>query len=386
MRIKGNVGSIGKIELMKFEEVSMWPSTVSERSRTRYLSSLIVFCSFAGKDPAQLIRQRDRELRLSDYKERTGIRDMLLEFRTNLEKSGYAPKTINSMDGAVRSLFTAVLGKSAMINIRNYENAHVSIHKDIVPTLGELRKMLEVCNIEDRFRIIFLAQTGIRIGDALSLKLGDIKRELHSGNGPLAILYLPRKDRQIIGERVTFLGSDGKRTLKTYLQWRKFLGEKLTSESPLFASRSRRGQKAVSQQKVNTSIRNAAKMAGIVGRKDIGQVRSHCLRKFFTTQLTDHGVQDKVINHMIGHAIPEIDRVYWNRRIEELRRIYGEKEQYISPFVVKRFSSISNFNEMTTKVRELELKVERLFGVLTGNRLATDASHISVMTSQRTGN
>jgi len=29
------------------------------------------------------------------------------------------------------------------------------------------------------------------------------------------------------------------------------------------------------------------------------------LRKFFVTQLTNHGVEDKVVNFFIGHKIPE---------------------------------------------------------------------------------
>lgn len=39
------------------------------------------------------------------------------------------------------------------------------------------------------------------------MKVGDIQRELDPGNIPLAITYLPEKDREAIGERITFLAS-----------------------------------------------------------------------------------------------------------------------------------------------------------------------------------
>ena len=142
-----------------------WLRTVSEKSRPLYLSAIRRFCEFSGKTPNELIEQRDAELRNGDHDYRTGIRDLILDFRTYLEKEGYAGKTINALDGAVRGFFTAVLGKGAMINVKNYRNAQVRQKKDLVPTLEELRKILDVSTLEEKFRILFLAQTGMRISD-----------------------------------------------------------------------------------------------------------------------------------------------------------------------------------------------------------------------------
>ena len=100
---------------------------------------------------------------------------------------------------------------------------------------------MDVCSIEEKFRIIFLAQTGMRISDALAMKVGDVQRELDLGKIPLAITYLPEKDREVIGERITFLASDGVEILKAYLRWRKDLGEEIRGDSPLFVSRTKRG-------------------------------------------------------------------------------------------------------------------------------------------------
>jgi integrase len=200
-----------------YQEVQTWLRSVSEKSRSLYLSSLRKFCGFSSKQPDELIRLRNKELKSDDHDNRTGLRDLILDFREYLEKEGYAPKTINSTDGAVRGFFTAVLGKGAMISVKNYRNAQVRQKKDLVPTLEELRRILDVSNVEEKFRIIFLAQTGMRISDALALKIGDIQRELDLNHVPLAITYLPEKDREAVGERITFLASDGVETLKAYL-------------------------------------------------------------------------------------------------------------------------------------------------------------------------
>jgi site-specific recombinase XerD len=132
----------------------------------------------------------------------------------------------------------------------------------------------------------------------------------------------------MIGERITFLASDGIEILKQYLEWRKKNGEVITDDSPLFAGRSKKyGNKkveAVSAHMFNKTIKDAAKKAGLGnGNGTYGRLRTHCLRKFFITQLTNHGVEDKILNFFICHKIPEVDRVYWFRRVEELRKIYG---------------------------------------------------------------
>lgn len=114
------------------------------------------------------------------------------------------------MDGAIRGFFSSVLGRERMINVGNYEHRDVTLKKDLVPTSEELKKMLDVSEIKTRFSIILLAQPGMRPEDALNLNVGDIQRELDLNHSPLAIKFLPKKDRNKgIGERITFLGGDG---------------------------------------------------------------------------------------------------------------------------------------------------------------------------------
>jgi hypothetical protein len=54
-------------------------------------------------------------------------------------------------------------------------------------------------------------------------------------------------------------------------------------------------------------------------------LRVHSLRKLFVRQLTNHGVEDKTVNFFIGHKIPEADRVYWSRKIGDLRKVYSDR-------------------------------------------------------------
>jgi len=102
-------------DIEKYPEVQTWLKTVSPSTRPNHLA-LKKFCGFCGKNPSQLILQRDKEVRDPDLSSRTGIRDLILDFREYLEKEGYAPRSISTMDAAVRGFFRAVLGRAAMIN------------------------------------------------------------------------------------------------------------------------------------------------------------------------------------------------------------------------------------------------------------------------------
>jgi len=358
--------SFSKDQLQEFIETQTWLKTISSQSGVIYLNALKKFCEWCGKNPQELILQRDRELKNDDPNDRTGIRDLVLDFRHHLEHVGLAPKTINSYDGAIRSFFTSVLGKRGMINVRNYRNRGVTQKKDLIPTLEELKKMIDAMSLEEGFRILFLAQTGMRVSDAISLKIGNIKRELDLGNTPLAIRFIPKKDRELIGERITFLGSDGVEMLKQYLAWREKQEETITEDSPLFVGRTKRqkGKKIISitDQGFNDTVHEAARRAGIGnGNGKYGRIRIHCLRKFFITQMTNHGMEDKIVNFLTCHKISEVDGVYWNRRVDTLRRIYAERQQYVNLINgKKKHFDMKQMKGILAKIKDLEGRIDSL--------------------------
>jgi len=379
-------------QLEEYIEVQTWLKNIGKSSLNVYISALRRYCNWCGRNPKQLILDRDHEVKCNDPINRNNTRDLLLDFRQHLEKQGYAPKTINSIDGAVRSFYTKVLGRSGMINLRNYRNASVTQNKDLVPTIEELKKMLDVVGLEEKIRILFIAQTGMRVSDAVKLKIGDLQRELDLEKVPLAIRFVPEKDRDVIGERLTFIGSDGVEMLKQYLKWRGKHGEILTDESPLFVGRTKKRNKGkiipVASAAFNETIREAAKKAGIGnGDGKYGRIRTHCLRKFFITQLTNHGVEDKIINFLTCHKISDVDAVYWNRRVDTLRHIYADRQQYLNPINgKKKHFDMKQIKGIIAKINDLEKRLgvlptgesvqEMILDALEKNRRGQNSSEI----------
>jgi integrase len=356
---------LSKEELLNYPEVQTWLKNVGEHTRNSYPSYLKKFCDWCGKTPKQLILDRDRETKTEDPNGRTGIRDLILDFREHMENEGYAPNTVNVYDGAIRGFFSAVLGKIGMVNIGNYRRKGISQRQDLVPTLEELKKMLDAVSLEDKLRIILFAQTGLRPSNGLKVTYGGVRRELELGSVPLAIKYYPDKDQEKIGERITFLASDGIEILKQDLQRRKENGEEITDETPILAGRSKKyGKKsivAISEHMLNQTVQKAAKIAGLLNNEKYGRVRTYSLRKFFVTQLTNHGVEDKIVNFFIGHKISDVDRVYWVRRVEELRKIYAERQQYLNPINGKRNTyDLKKLEGIQAKIKEMDSKIDSL--------------------------
>jgi len=60
---------------------------------------------------------------------------------------------------------------------------------------------------------------GMKASDAVALRIGAGQRELDLGNVPLVIRFIPKKGRKLIGDRITFLGSNGVEMLKQYIAW-----------------------------------------------------------------------------------------------------------------------------------------------------------------------
>ena len=125
-------------------------------------------------------------------------------------------------------------------------------------------------------------------------------------------------------------------------------------------------------------LKNIAAKAGLNGDGKYGVIRAHSLRKFFITQMTNHGVEDKIINFLTCHKISEVDRVYWSRRIEGLRKIYAQRQQYLNPISLKREYDLNKLKDIKAKIQELDRKIKELEKIKTNS----DNFDVKIVTSE----
>ena len=130
---------------------------------------------------------------------------------------------------------------------------------------------------------------------------------------------------------------------------------------------------------MNQTVKTAAVKAGIGnGNGKYGRMRIHCLRKFFATQLTNHGIEDRIVDFFLCHKIPEVDRVYWIRRAEELRDIYRVREKYLNPLTgVQTRKDIEEMKRLKERVEKLEKLVGKLQKMQSIGRRKHDAKIVT---------
>lgn len=187
----------------------------------------------------------------------------------------------------------------------NYPKSVIPI-KSII-TSGEFEQLVITCekNYEGIKQarclalITFLFESGVRISELTSLKIGDLDWIKHTatirnGKGNKA--------------RVTFFGDKSEVRLKEYL-----LRRSKTSESDyLFASLNKVESK-VSIDVLQNDIREIGKLA------DIPRLHAHLFRTTFATNLVARGVPVPTVSNLLGHSSAQTLNHYFMLSEEEMK-------------------------------------------------------------------
>jgi len=241
----------------------------SEQTVKSYYSALKLFLEWISK--SNLNRVTDE-----------AIKNYLYYCKTNRKYSFSSMKLVTA---SIRYLYQKVLKKTIP------EALNIELRKpSILPTVlsvKEISKILDVTNNLKHKTILFLIYSaGLRLGELLELKLGDIDSEamkihVRQGKG--------KKDRYImLSENVLNLLRDYYKVYKPkdYI----FEGQKGGKYSP---------------KSVQSVFKTALKKAGIKKKATV-----HTLRHSFATHLLDDGTDIRYIQELLGHKRLETTQIY----------------------------------------------------------------------------
>ena len=164
---------------------------------------------------------------------------------------------------------------------------------DVLPRAmnpADLRKLLSVINdIRDRALIVLLLRTGIRIGEALGLRLNDLDikdRKVHLFEG----------EKNSMG-RVVYLSDDALFAIKLWLRQRD------KNKEFLFYGR---GNTHVCYSTGRSRFVKYLKKAGLEQKG----YTVHCLRHTFASELLNAGMRLECLQQLLGHQDIEVTRRY----------------------------------------------------------------------------
>jgi integrase len=216
----------------------------------------------------------------------------------------------------------------------------VSKIRDRIPTVEELRKILNFAHIRDKALFMAMLSSGLRVGTAMSLKLKDYERLEE-----LAIVHVQGGEGRKLSEGMwywTFVTPEARKVVDSYLEWREHIGEKLTPKSPLFA--------AVEKDKPFSYITNVSRQwRRLVERASLDKmiegtgwldIHLHTLRKFFHTKCKGSGISRDYYDFWMGHTQGlDLADSYWREEIgkhlEEYRKAIPHLSIFEAPTITK---------------------------------------------------
>jgi len=143
--------------------------------------------------------------------------------------------------------------------------------------------------LRNRAVFILCINTGMRIGEALSLSVGQVWQ----GGRPAKYLSLKPGQTKMGRSRTIPLNAQAREAIAGLMAWKREAGQDCSSEARLFVSK--KGIKLTIRQ-VGNIIADAVEKAGLSGK-----ISSHSMRKTAGTEMMKNGVPLPVIAEILGH-------------------------------------------------------------------------------------
>ena len=281
-------------------------------------------------------------------------RDDILRFKESLE--GYAPMTINTRLNAVRCFLDEngiEFPKRFFKNLNGKVKEAISAEK--VPSNKELKRIIEYLPVQGKALSLVLSSSGMRVGEALQIKLSDIELSRDLVKIRIRAEYTKTGKR-----RITFIIPEAKESVKEWLSYRDQYVERALNRT----RKELRKEKAdnlfpFSPDNFMLMWHNALGKAKLLVRdKRTNRIslRPHNLRKFFRLRVGRHGVDEA--EALMGHQ-KGLNKIYANfdDAEERLEEIYKKAIPDLS--VYKRTIQEAKVSEeLKSKVKLLEEQIK----------------------------
>lgn len=356
--------------ITKFLEQYAKPAT-----RSGYRSAVLAFLSFikgVPRDGKKIIRT-DEFNELEHQADRYFIEDRnyeadLIAFARHCE-TAYAPTTGSYYHSAIREflIFNEVeLTRKQERNLKNKitRGGAISREEDLTPVV--IRGLLTSCDLMLQTMILVMLTSGLRISEALSLTMNDVKI---SPDNQHAIITL-RGIRKGTGHgtknahgRTTFINHEAVELLNRWLEVRGAYVAAKGSRPERFKSRAPDDGRVFPccKSNVESLMRTALKNSGMLQTDEDtrrASIHPHLFRKYFITSMTNAGIPGKFVDFYAGH-LGGLDRAYQRQTTEKLLEVYLKGEPHLRIYdesAVEVAKTKEEIKETKDKVRDIQLE------------------------------
>ncbi len=333
---------------------------LSDNSRRLYLIYMQQFCDCVDKSPTELVNEAISEIRDGKLLSERNTVPYIVKFKKCLKDKGLAPKSQKSAMTAVKSFYKAfdIELSSAIRTFRKTlplkENMSFLKKEDVQILITNAK------SLRDKAIFLCMATSGMARNEIINLRFKDIQ---YDADG-IGIVTVRRQKTQV--DYMTFISPEAVQALKNYINERnrsdvlRVIGDKgfvfVTYDSG----------RQITQSTFTLIFKNLAKELGYTNGEFQIKSKSHALRKFFTSALTNAGMPFDKVDYMVGHAQSGIDIAYYPKFLEGLKALYLKylplltfekaiKVHSLDTEDAKRLETLKQENEiLKLKVTELE--------------------------------
>jgi len=290
-----------------YQTVKRWLTKLKTRSDSESTEKsgllwLRDFCNFAKTNPDSLIKERTKNLESTVQGIRRKHEELLEAFIIKMKnedyapnmrarRASYAPNSISTASGMIRSFYKS--NYLALQEVRSPRPYNVRMYK--VPTIKDIKKMCEHADLSTRTWLLCAKDSGLGNADLLPLTLsnlsseyGTIASQLRKGTVPVHIELRRHKTKEAIH---SFFGPNAIEALKQYVN--------VNARGRIFTMSARSLQQKIKALSIQTKV----------ATKEV-PVRCYSMRKTFNTYMKLAGVNEAIVEVMMGHSIGRVRGAY----------------------------------------------------------------------------
>lgn len=339
-------------------------TSIKESTREKYIEAMKEFLALTKKTPEELILEAESEIKSGKLMRERHVKIHLLRYKSFLGervKNGeLAASTVAMRISAIKSFYMSFeidLPKNLLNGdaLPKVENINLRFGKE------DIKKMLMHCSkVRDRAIILAMKSSGMARQEIINFKYEQF-REGYDSSTKIATLYIRRK--KVGYDYTTFIDTEGTEVIMEYLKKDGRLTDNGCLDNkfdsmPLFTTY-RKNPTKISEMEFMYIFRTIAIRMKEYKSSKIGTpirynpVRSHNLRKFFRTTLLHDGMDDTLINQMMGHIPSRVSKAYFIDDVERLREQYMKHKDALTIY-----SAVTNRNLSDENIR-LRAKLEK---------------------------
>ena len=277
---------------------------------------------------------------------------------------GRPPKTVRLKLSAVRVFLVengVELPERFWRRLRGRIKGSRAVSIDRVPSNVELRRVMMHLPVHGKALFLTLASSGMRIGEALQLKLGDIDLDAEPARIRVRAEYTKSGN-----PRIAFISREARDAVREWLRVRPQYLEAAAGKSHRYA-KSREDPRVFPFTDANARFmwRNALKKSGLKEHDDRTNrttLHPHVLRKFFRSRM-GAVIPVDVVEALMGHE-GYLTEVYRRYSEEDLAQFYLKGEH-----TVLVFTEAAEIGRLRREVEERNRQLQALVNGLTAENL-----------------